>query len=112
MIATTATTAASTFTSNGYMPPVDPALVHSTGSYMPGFITTAPLGATTSPMGYPYVSLPMMEDSLLPTSSAYPFPDAMMFATDNGFVSESMYTGFEDMDALPEDWSTFFWNDS
>jgi hypothetical protein len=23
-----------------------------------------------------------------------------------------MYTGFEDMDALPEDWSTFFWNDS
>jgi hypothetical protein len=27
-------------------------------------------------------------------------------------VSDSMYTGFEDMDALPEDWSTFFWNDS
>ncbi|KAE8548896.1 hypothetical protein TMatcc_010243 [Talaromyces marneffei ATCC 18224] len=112
MIATTVTTTASTFTSNGYIPPFDPALVHSTGTYMPGFTTTAPLAGTTSPMGYPYVSLPMMEEPFLPTSSAYPFTDDMMFAADNGFVSDSMYTGFEDMDALPEDWSTFFWNDS
>lgn len=94
------------------MPPFDPALVHSTGSYMPGFTTTAPLSGTTSPMGYPYVSLPMMEEPLLPTSSAYPFTDDMIFAADHGFVSDSMYTGFEDMDALPEDWSTIFWNDS
>lgn len=79
---------------------------------MPGFTTTAPLSASTDAMAYPYVSLPMMEDPLMPTSSAYPFTDDMMFATENGFVSDSMYTGFEDMDALPEDWSTFFWNDS
>ncbi|RAO73231.1 uncharacterized protein BHQ10_009243 [Talaromyces amestolkiae] len=112
MTATTPTTTASTFTSNGYIPPLDPALVHSTGTYVPGFTTTAPLSATTNPMGYPYVSLPIMDEPLIPTSSAYSFTDDMMFAADSGFVSDSMYTGFEDMDALPEDWSTFFWNDS
>jgi hypothetical protein len=58
--------------------------------------------------------MPMMEEAMLPTSSTMtnPFPDNVMFVPDNNnFIPETLYTGYEDMDTLPEDWSTFFWNE-
>lgn len=85
--------------------------------YFPDSTLTAPLDAattTTTSMDYPYMTLPIMEEPLLqPSSSTYPFSDDLIFTSmsENGFVPDSMYTGFEGVDALPEDWSTFFWNE-
>jgi hypothetical protein len=54
-----------------------------------------------------------MEEPLLqPSSAGYPFADDLMFSgMSDGYVPESMYIGFEDVDALPEDWSTFLLDD-
>ncbi|KAL1963425.1 hypothetical protein VTN77DRAFT_8326 [Rasamsonia byssochlamydoides] len=84
---------------------------------MPGPVATY-ASVTTAPMGYTYVTLPAMEDPVLQQSSSYPFqfPDDSLFPehpsslSDNGFVPDSTLAGFEDVDALPEDWSTFFWS--
>jgi hypothetical protein len=66
------------------------------------------------PLGYPFATLPTMEEPFL--QPAHPVPsmfadDALFGPLDGSFVPDSMYSGFEDVDALPEDWSTFFWSD-
>lgn len=70
-------------------------------------------------MGYPYVTLPAMEDPVLQQSSSshpFQFPDDSVFPdnpsslSDSSFALDSTLAGFEDVDALPEDWSTFFWS--
>jgi hypothetical protein len=86
---------------------------------MPGPVVTYP-PVTTAPMAYSYVTLPAMEDPILPqSSSSYPFqfPDdplfpehALSLSSDGSFIGDATLTGFEDVDVLPEDWSTFFWS--
>jgi hypothetical protein len=68
-------------------------------------------------MSYLYGTLSTMEEPFLQTASAppFPFPDDDMFPdrtamSDGRFVPDSIYAGFEDVDALPDDWSTFFWS--
>lgn len=80
------------------------------------FDLTAPYMAPAEavpPLGYPFVTLPTMEEPLLqpaPLPSMYP-DDVLFGPLDTSFVPDSMYSGFEDVDTLPEDWSTFFWSD-
>lgn len=69
--------------------------------------------AEVAPLGYSFATLPTMEEPLLqpaPLPSMYP-DDVLFGPLDSSFVPDSMYSGFEDVDALPEDWSTFFWSD-
>ncbi|CRG88424.1 hypothetical protein PISL3812_05454 [Talaromyces islandicus] len=81
------------------------------------FDLTAPYMApaeVTAPLGYPFVTLPTMDEPLLQPAHPVPsmYPDEALFPiSDGSFVPDSMYSGFEDVDALPEDWSTFFWSD-
>jgi hypothetical protein len=89
--------------------------------FAPSYHPNLSLGQVPAPtqtypqMTYPVFSPTTLDQMTVPQSAYhFPFPEDNLFTedtlSDHSILNDPTLGGFQDLDDLPEDWSTYFWS--